>query len=343
MNPAYGRERERGVTAVVVALVMMALCAFLALVINSGHLMSVRGQLQNATDAAALAGVRELNGTVDGAKAAQIIAADYAQRHVTDAGMKVEIDPDDVEIGYWDFKVALVSRESAFKEASLDPVAIATANAVRVLAGREGANAVSVTMGGLLGKDKADVRANSVAVLGGPTKECLNIPLAFSDCAVRDPPPDGPLRCDQEITFNSDIEDSVGFTNLSADASVDPKDLKEILEGECRDVGYGDPISVGNGADIQPLVNDFLAFKGQKMIVPVVDLPDCRFNARTTTVTGFLTITIDAVCPFKDDPLCTPGDKFIKIKIECGETTEHTTEGGAPYYGTAATLPRLVR
>ena len=42
-------RRERGVTAVIVAIVIAVLCAFVALVINSGHIMSVRGQLQNAT------------------------------------------------------------------------------------------------------------------------------------------------------------------------------------------------------------------------------------------------------------------------------------------------------
>jgi Flp pilus assembly protein TadG len=327
-------ERQRGATAVIVALLLTVLCGFMALVINSGHLGAVRGQLQNATDAAALAGVRELNGTPEGVTSARTVATDYAQRHFTDKGMEVTIDRDaDVEVGIWDFAAP---RESAFTAVTDWTAAnLAAANAVLVNAGREASrgNSVKVTMGGLLGKKQTDVTASSVAVLGGPIKECLNIPLAFSDCAVRDE--NGNLKCNQVIEFHSDLEDSVGFTNLSADATVSVDVLKKILTSDCRDVGVGDPISVGNGAELNPLRTFFLAFQGDNVVVPVVDLPDCQFNARTTTVTGFLTIKIIDVYP--------PPSSNIAIEIQCNQTTEHITEGGAPYNGTAATIPRLVR
>lgn len=51
---------ERGQSMVLIALVMVGLIAFLALVIDGGMTFAARRQMQNAADAAALAGVRKL-------------------------------------------------------------------------------------------------------------------------------------------------------------------------------------------------------------------------------------------------------------------------------------------
>lgn len=52
--------RERGQTLAVVALVLVALMAFLALIVDMGNLYSQRRLMQNAADAGALAGARTL-------------------------------------------------------------------------------------------------------------------------------------------------------------------------------------------------------------------------------------------------------------------------------------------
>lgn len=59
-------SRQRGVVAIVVALMLAALVGMIALVADLGHLFVTRTALQNAADAAALAGARELDGTAAG-------------------------------------------------------------------------------------------------------------------------------------------------------------------------------------------------------------------------------------------------------------------------------------
>jgi len=333
MSSVQHRSTERGATAVVVALVMLVLCAFVALVINSGHMMAVRGQLQNATDSAALAGVRELNGTPEGVTKARDVARDYAAKHITDKEMAVEIDPEtDVEIGRWNFAAP---RATAFTPITgLTTAELAQVNALKVNAGREASrkNALDVTMGGLLGEknDHTDVRASSVAVLGGPIEACV-IPLAFSSCAITNLY--GTPQCDKPLIFHNDLNDTIGFTNLAPDASVNTNDLKDILNGGCRTISTEKPISVSNGANLQPLVG--LWPMNTPVQAPVVELPDCKFSSHSggTTVIGFVTIMITGVTGAPD--------LSITVDVKCDVTLAAT--GGGGNFGTTATEPRLVR
>ncbi len=337
MSPTPHSERQRGATVVIVALTLAVLCGFVALVMNTGHIMAVRGQLQNATDAAALAGVRELDGTSAGVIRAQLVAANYAQMHITDRNMHVTIDPaTDVVIGSWNFDAP---RAAAFTPITVFTAAtLATANAVLVNAGREASrgNSLDVVMGALptVGKTKTDVSATSVAVMGGPTRECPLVPLAFSSCSVLNA--DGSIRCSETLTFNSNNNDNIGFTNLTASASVNTPQLKSILEGNCQWLNVGDPISVSNGTNLQPLVGDFQTLLNEKKVAPVLDVPDCSFNlSGTSRVIGFVTITVTAV-------ISAP-TKQINVAIDCQESTLTPSPGGGPNFGTAATQPRLVR
>ncbi|MDP3038101.1 MAG: pilus assembly protein TadG-related protein, partial [Rhodocyclaceae bacterium] len=59
-------SRQRGAVAVVVGLSLVVLIGFLGLVLDLGQLFITRTELQNAADAAALAGAKELDGTVAG-------------------------------------------------------------------------------------------------------------------------------------------------------------------------------------------------------------------------------------------------------------------------------------
>jgi Flp pilus assembly protein TadG len=56
---AWSRD-ESGSVAVITAVCLVFLIGFVALVVDVGHLYSVRNELQNAADAAALAGARAL-------------------------------------------------------------------------------------------------------------------------------------------------------------------------------------------------------------------------------------------------------------------------------------------
>jgi Flp pilus assembly protein TadG len=331
--------KPRGVTAVVVAIVLAVLAGFLALVINSGHMFAIRGQLQNASDSAALAGAQELNGTVPGLEAARDQAVEWAGEHTTDKGMSVGIDRTaDVELGYWDHEAP---RESAFTPiTSTTPQSLRMTNAVRVRTGRETArgNPMNVTMGALLGNNMtSDIRAEAIAVLGGPCEEGCAVPIAFASCIVLNP--DGSLNCGTELVFNSDVTDNIGFTNLSTDPSVSTTVLRNILNGDCKKVETGDAINVSNGANLSPLVGDFQPYIGKQVSAPVVDLGSCpaKFNEHTggAPIVGFATFTITNV---------TGGaNKAIYIRLDCQQIEKEPVSAGCQFFGTTPIKPRLVR
>jgi hypothetical protein len=333
-NPA--RRGERGATAVIVGLLLVVLAMFLGLVINTGHMHLIRTELQTATDAAALAGAKELNGTQAGIDAAVVQASNYARAHETDNGMPVALDPGDVIFGHWDDDAP---RSSAFTRIDTrDPPSLSIINAVVVQAGRQVArgNAMKVDMGGLFTKKQQDVAAEACAVLGGPCELGCAIPIAFAACIVKNP--DGSLNCGTQLTFNSDVTDNIGFTNLTNDPSVSTSRLREILSGENCHVLDDQYISISNGANLSPLVNDFEPFIGHKVSAPVVDLGECpaKFNEHQgAPIVGFATFTILQV---------TGGaTKSIVLQMDCEEILSQPLSAGCEFFGTSPLQPRLVR
>jgi len=57
----FAIKNNRGATAIVVAISLIILIGFLAFAVDIGHLFVARNQLQNAADAAALAGASYLS------------------------------------------------------------------------------------------------------------------------------------------------------------------------------------------------------------------------------------------------------------------------------------------
>lgn len=70
--------RQRGAVAIMVGLSLVVLVAMLALVMDLGQLYITRTELQNAADAGALAGAKELNGTAAGIDSAEARAISTA-------------------------------------------------------------------------------------------------------------------------------------------------------------------------------------------------------------------------------------------------------------------------
>lgn len=70
--------RQRGAVAIMVGLSLVVLVAMLALVMDLGQLYITRTELQNAADAGALAGAKELNGTAAGIDSAETLAISTA-------------------------------------------------------------------------------------------------------------------------------------------------------------------------------------------------------------------------------------------------------------------------
>ena len=99
------RGNQKGMMIVYVALAIVALCAFVALAVDMGYMYVAKGQLQNAADAAALAGASQLPDTGK----ARAEAVTFAAKNVA-AGSAINISssggnaltPDnDITVGNW--------------------------------------------------------------------------------------------------------------------------------------------------------------------------------------------------------------------------------------------------
>lgn len=333
-------RREAGASAVIVALMLAVLGGFLALVLNAGHYMMVKSELQNACDAAALAAARELDGMPQGLVAARAKAVDFAQRHDTDRDRPVAIEPaSDVLFGTWDPRLP---RESAFVPLSeTAPNAPALIDAVYVRAGRETArgNPLEVFFPVFsAGKTEASVRAAAIAVKGAPCDECA-VPLVFADCLIIRA--DGTLDCGMQLVFRSDTTDNVGFTNLlDGVRTVSTSGIIDTLSARCAPVGAGDDIGVANGNNLNPNVvrafESYVAAHGPRVTVPIVSPPDgcpAKFTGLLPVV-GFATFTIVAITG--------PPDQSITLQLDCGQTVV-SRSAGCGNFGTISDRPVLVR
>jgi hypothetical protein len=197
---------------VLAAFLIMVVGAFLAMSFNTGHGVAVRGELQNAVDSAALAGAREINGSMTGLDAATRFANDFARRHVTDVATGVEAER--IEFGNWDPTARTWTR---FDPA---PENLFRINAVRVNAARQagapGGGALPAFFGrAFLNRDTLDVSADAIAFAGGPCPDgngCNSPFIIRYGCLVR-----GDLRCDAPyvVGLSSAGVDSAGFSDMN--------------------------------------------------------------------------------------------------------------------------------
>ncbi|HSB20852.1 MAG TPA: pilus assembly protein TadG-related protein [Anaeromyxobacteraceae bacterium] len=339
------RRRERGAVAVVVALVLAVLLAFLGLTLNAGHGTSVRGELQNATDAAALAAARELNGQLGGEQAGRLMAGAYSALHDTDGSQPVNIDvAADVTFGAWDFG------SSTFTPTGTTGAELLATNAVRVRAGREASrgNALPVWLSSFLGNTASmDARSAAVAVGGGPCETRCVIPLAFADCSLVDA--SGALRCDQTLVFRNAIEDNAGLTGLGdgANTSVERSILRAVDTGQgCMNVSTGEVITIQNGNNFNPLYSGFSALVGRTVSAPVVHPYGCPTNPRFNQdypVLGFASFTIDYVGNVGPDPRCPDGQgPCVQVTMKCDQTT-NDPQTGCGFFGLRTLTSRLVQ
>lgn len=338
------RRPERGVAAAVVVLTIAALLGVVGLALNVGYRLDVRSELQNAADSAALAGARELNGTLAPITAAlpQTEAISFAGRHTSGASVPVTITGGDVQLGHWD--PFTTNPDTAFTPiTATDAESAWNTNAVRVRDGREAnrGSAVSVWFSAFLGgRTTQDVAAEAVAVNGGPCDLfCPTMPFAFFDCGFFQ---NYNLECGTIVhmtgTTAPDPTDTVGFSSLSLDPAS-TSTYRRILSGDtCSDyaVASGDPIEISNGSQLNALCSDLQARIGQTATAPIVhDTCPPRFN-QAHPVVGVATFRIV-------DVVCTGGTKRIDFEFLCNQTVQTTDRIGCGFYGTGPLQPDLVR
>ena len=295
-------KNERGVTAVVVALVIFPLVALTALAIDIGHLYVVDNELQNAADAGALAGARYLyndDGTLVNT-GANLIARDAAIANRSE-NSPVEVNwsggnSGDVERGHWRF-----ANSTFTPNASTDPVDLWDVtevelddnldfiNAVRVTTRREATPAASF-FARIFGYEGFGLNSEAVAYLGfagSLTPFDVDQPIAICRESILQ---GNEYSCNVGRMINSggDIttHQTGGWTNLSQDsACTGGTNAQEVRSLVCGD-GNPDVLRLGedmatSGGEIQSAFNQLISCwkseTGQvepwNMTLPVVTCP----------------------------------------------------------------------
>ncbi|MPV68579.1 TadG family pilus assembly protein [Burkholderia sp. BE17] len=179
---APGPARQRGSVALFFLLFLIPLLSFGALAIDIAWVATVRNQLQNAADAAALAGADAMmspsGGALNWSQAAPAANGVIAQNSAAGAALSTGT----VSTGYWN-----VTRSPAAMQATTITPGSYDVPAVQVTVSRApGVNGGSIPLllGGLLGIPGASGSATAVAVLAAPGGVAAGglFPVAIDQC-----------------------------------------------------------------------------------------------------------------------------------------------------------------
>lgn len=253
---------RRGATAVSVALSIGVVFAFVALVVDLGMARVAQSQLQSATDVAALAGARLLDGTATGVEAASSAAVQVAGANVVLSEAVVVDAAAGVEFGRWDETTDSFLPESTPAEIT----------AVRVFAQRDD---LQTWFALFLGREQLATSAESIAFRGrslGAGKVAWYLPFALPDCVTEMHP--GEELSDITFALSPAGADTVGWgaVGTAPNAAWVRDHLDAVLEcmhtwhetgsvsDSCATVSAGDTVDLGNGAQASSLryLNDAL-------------------------------------------------------------------------------------
>ena len=212
MRPA---EARRGSVAVVVALVLLVLAGFAALVVDLGYARLVQAQLQAAADAASLGGVEELDLTDDGLTEARSVAVGVAALNSAH-GETVVLDPNDGNASEGDVTLGVWDRSAQTFTASMDAAEV---NAVQVIARRDDLTPLLSRVA--WGRDHLGAAARSIAVIRGELgagEVPYYLPFGLPMCLWDENDPDEIM--DMTFVLSPAGEDNTGWANLGGHPST---------------------------------------------------------------------------------------------------------------------------
>ena len=353
----------RGAVAVMTAIFMVALLAMGAAAIDIGHALVARNELQNVSDAAALAGDRALAiiyqgmtpaaqqsyAVTTGNRATVVAAAQATAAANSAAGVPITINAGDIAFGTWNFSTRTFTATNN------------TPTAVRVIARRDSAanGPISTFLASVVGMSNVSVNAVATANLG-PLNSVLppatmNAPFGISQFYFN-----SGFGCGSQIQFSPTglPQSCAGWTTF--DQSFNANHMKSIVDGMINGT-YTSPattagqssLNFGNGnigstwSRLETLFNNMTA-QGQNWdaVLPVYGSNDCTPNG-SIPIVGFATVRITFVGG-PGNPLnsvnCTGGNTApgcIRGQVQCN-VFGGTAGGGPPFGPTFATIPGLV-
>ena len=364
MNPI---NDSRGVTLVMVAVMITVLLAMAAAAIDIGHALVARNELQNVSDAAALAGTRALGVVYSGLTMAQqqayvLTSGDRATivtrvqtaaaaNHA--AGVTISINAGDIQIGQWDPTTRVLTPS------------VNLPTAVRVTSRRDGAanGPISTFLAGVVGMTSVNVSAVATAELGPVNSvppATMNAPFGISDYYFS-----SGFGCGDQIQFspsNGQPVSCAGWTTYDQTPFNNNKMVTEINQMASGNnptpgaVGGQTSLVFGNGNLGNPAWTALLNLYNYEVqnyghwdaLVPVygpVGTTDCTPTGWKPVI-GFATVRITYVggpgnknnaanCTGNSAPGC------IKAVVQCN-VFNGNNGNGLPFGPTLATIPGLV-
>lgn len=358
---------SRGAVAVTTALFLVVLLAMGAAAIDIGHALVARNELQNVSDAAALAGDRALaiiyqgmspsaqqTYVVTGANHATIVAAAQATGVANSAaGVPITINAADIAIGSWNFATRTFTATNT------------TPTAVRVIARRDStANGpISTFLARVVGMSSVSVNALAVANLGpinAVPPATMNAPFGISQFYFN-----SGFGCGNTIQFspsNGQPQSCAGWTTYDQSPWSNSRMvsiMNQMLSGNNPSpaaVGGVTSLDFGNGNLGKPAWTDLqnlLQYEQQhspdgqwNALVPVYGSNSCQPSGFIPVI-GFATVRITYVGgPGNPNNAlnCTGGNVAtgcIVGVVQCN-VFNGNNGGGIPFGPTFSTIPGLV-
>lgn len=356
-RPAVRQSRQRGNVAMLLAIILPLLLGFAALVIDLGHGWQVRNQQQNAVDSAALAGVRDLDGTQAQFNPAIASAVYYASLNSANS-QSVTVPAANVLVGNWDFNARTFTPYGG-------AMAAYKVNAVQVTAP---SLAVPTWFAPIIGVNSENVQTTAVAVGGSPAQTC-GFPLAVPDCAIIDD--NGQIMCNSTMTFGRATTDNVGFTLLSPSPPVDTPGInceigcalgagaggngngggggKCSCSSSCNSTAIANgQIYISNGNNLSQYVIDAINTaiaanpNGVFAQVPVLD----SHGLTKSTCGGFQFNQDQTVVGYVEMKLVSASagpPKTITVSVDCTRTGSQSPNGSGGFFGYKSTNVYLVK
>lgn len=343
-------NNSKGVTAVVVALFLTVLLAMGAAAIDIGHAVVAKNELQNVSDAAALAGTRALGIIYEGMTPAEqqaYVLSSGDRTVVTDAvqttanansaaGVPIAVNDADIQIGIWNQA-----------NRTLTPT-VNQPKSVRVIARRDSSanGAISTFFANVIGMSSVSVSAVATAdmtAVGQTAPGQLDVPFAISEYYFTQ------FGCGDVIKFypNDGTPQACAAWHTFDQSPANANRLRNIIDGMI-DGSYQSPATVpgntlnfinGNVASAFPnLINLYNSKKDANgnwdVFVPVYQSPDCAPPNGPIPIIGYAEARITNV---QGAP-----NFQISATILCNIFEGNTVGGGPPYGPVLSTIPGLV-
>ncbi len=331
------RRQPRGQALVTMAVALIALMGFGALAIDVGMMFLAKNELQNAADAAALAGAQEFyyKDCADCPQSRWTIAEDSARANIgINKSMKTTLSTGTLATGWWN----ITGTPSGMQAKTKSPIVFGDAAAIRVTIRKApGSNggSVALLLASMFGAQSTQaITASAVAVVSFPSAVGPNqtFPTAINNCMYDvfwdrttnrpkiDPATGNPYIFRIGSSYHYGTCESGQWTSLLLDVNDVPS-VRSLIEN-----GNPDPLSIGTEIWIQPgtktsLYNDVIV--PSTALLPVVQDVSTSTHAQTPIV-GF--------GPFHIIASVGGSDKYIEGYFDDSYEVPVATGGGA-YFG----------